>query len=185
MRSLPIQPEKLTEVRPIQLKGWLHDPKSKVECVRKDCALVLDKLLWQRTHTAVQCTDVHYCRSLFPYSNVSTRTSCNPFILFRAQVTSTQPQFTIPAPAGVTQPAFPGLTPILTAAPQGSSAAAKVTQVWAALFNCFAAGFPLGLENLEKMGRHFPVREKSGKSNKILENSSNFRQMLFIIFSDI
>ena len=46
-----------------------------------------------------------------------------------------------------------------------------------------------------KMGRHFPVREKSGnfdqtgksqgKSHKILEKSGNFRQILFIIFSDI
>ena len=48
------------------------------------------------------------------------------------------------------------------------------------------------------MGRHFPVREKSRnfeqtgkvrekseKSHKILENSGNFRQILFVIFSDI
>ena len=42
-----------------------------------------------------------------------------------------------------------------------------------------------------KMGRHFPVREKSGNLNgleksgkiyKILENSWNFRQILFVIF---
>ena len=45
----------------------------------------------------------------------------------------------------------------------------------------------------EKLGRHFPVRkkeilnrlEKSGKTHKILEKSGNFRQMSFIIFSDI
>ena len=43
-----------------------------------------------------------------------------------------------------------------------------------------------------KIGRHFPVREESKgilngleKSYKILENSGNFRQMLFVIFSDI
>ena len=41
-------------------------------------------------------------------------------------------------------------------------------------------GFPLGLENLEKWGRHFPVREKSDwksleNSLKILENSGNLR----------
>ena len=45
-------------------------------------------------------------------------------------------------------------------------------------------GFPLGPENLEKMGRHFPVREKSGnfeqtgkvreKSHKILEKLWEF-----------
>ena len=39
-----------------------------------------------------------------------------------------------------------------------------------------------------KMARHFPVREfwtdwkTLGKSHKILENSRNFRQMLFVIF---
>ena len=53
------------------------------------------------------------------------------------------------------------------------------------------SGFPCGL----KMGGHFPVREKSGnleqtgkgqgKSDNILENSRNLRQMLFIIFNNI
>ena len=50
-------------------------------------------------------------------------------------------------------------------------------------------GFPLGLENLEKpgkMGRHFPVREKSGnfeqtgkvreKSGKITQNTGKLRK---------
>ena len=49
---------------------------------------------------------------------------------------------------------------------------------------CCEPGFPLGLE---KVGRHFPLREKSGnfekgKSHKILKKSRSFRQMLFIIF---
>ena len=35
-------------------------------------------------------------------------------------------------------------------------------------------GLPLGLEKPGKMGRYFPLRK-----------SGNFRQMLFIIFSDI
>ena len=60
------------------------------------------------------------------------------------------------------------------------------------------SGFPLGLENLEKWEGIFQsgksqgilIRlEKSGKSqgksHKILEKSGNFRQILFIIFSDI
>ena len=38
-------------------------------------------------------------------------------------------------------------------------------------------GFPLGLENLEKMGRHFPVREKSGnfeQTGKVRENHTKY-----------
>ena len=55
----------------------------------------------------------------------------------------------------------------------------------------FPSGFPLGLENLEKWEGIFQSGksqgilnrlEKSGKSHKILENSGNFRQILFIIF---
>ena len=63
------------------------------------------------------------------------------------------------------------------------------------------AGFPLGLENLENLEKWEGIfqsgksqgilirLEKSGKSqgksHKILEKSGNFRQILFIIFSDI
>ena len=60
------------------------------------------------------------------------------------------------------------------------------------------SGFPLGLENLEKWEGIFQsgksqgilIRlEKSGKSqgksHKILEKSGNFRQILFIMLSDI
>ena len=39
------------------------------------------------------------------------------------------------------------------------------------------SGFPLGLENLEKMGRHFPVREKSGnfeQTGKVRENHTKY-----------
>ena len=38
------------------------------------------------------------------------------------------------------------------------------------------SGFPLGLENLEKVGRHFPVREKSGnfeQTGKVRETAQN------------
>ena len=55
-------------------------------------------------------------------------------------------------------------------------------------------GFPHGLENLEKWEGIFQSEksrgilnrlEKSWKSYKIPENSGNFRQILFVIFSDI
>ena len=56
-------------------------------------------------------------------------------------------------------------------------------------------GFPLGLENLEKMGRHFPVREKSGnfeQTGKVGENHTkywkNWRisdKYYLLVFSDI
>ena len=61
--------------------------------------------------------------------------------------------------------------------------------------NYIVAGFPTRTGKPGKMGRHFPVREKSGnfgtdwksreESYKILENSGNFRQILFVIFSNI
>ena len=51
-----------------------------------------------------------------------------------------------------------------------------------------SSGFPLRLENLKKMGRHFPVREfwtdwkSQGKSHYILENSENFKcYFLFLV----
>ena len=57
------------------------------------------------------------------------------------------------------------------------------------------AGFPLGLENLEKwegifqsgksqgiLNRLEKSGKSQGKSHKILENSGNFRQILFFIF---
>ena len=57
------------------------------------------------------------------------------------------------------------------------------------------AGFPLGLENLEKwegifqsgksqgiLNRLEKSGKSQGKSHKILENSGNFRQILFVIF---
>ena len=57
-----------------------------------------------------------------------------------------------------------------------------------------SAGFPLRLENL-KNGKAFSSQGKEGeflkdwksqgKSHKILENLGNFRQILFVIFSDI
>ena len=56
-------------------------------------------------------------------------------------------------------------------------------------------GFPLGLENLEKwegifqsgkrqgiLNRLEKSGKSQGKSHKILENSGNFRQILFFIF---
>ena len=56
-------------------------------------------------------------------------------------------------------------------------------------------GFPLGLKNLEKMGRHFPVREKSGnfeQTGKVREHhtkywkiQADFRKILFVIFSNV
>ena len=65
-------------------------------------------------------------------------------------------------------------------------------------FEQFRAGFPLGLENLENLEKWEGIfqsgksqgilnrLEKSGKSqgksHKILENSGNFRQILFFIF---
>ena len=56
--------------------------------------------------------------------------------------------------------------------------------------------FPTRTGKPGKMGRHFPVREKSGnfeqtgksqgKSHKILENSGNFEHIIFnFIFSNI
>ena len=57
------------------------------------------------------------------------------------------------------------------------------------------SGFPLGLENLEKwegifqsgksqgiLNRLEKSGKSQGKSHKILENSGNFRQILFFIF---
>ena len=57
------------------------------------------------------------------------------------------------------------------------------------------SGFPLGLENLEKwegifqsgksqgiLNRLEKSGKSQGKSHKILENSGNFRQILFVIF---
>ena len=54
---------------------------------------------------------------------------------------------------------------------------------------------PTWTGKLAKKGRHFPVRENSGNfkqtgnvrenHKKIMEKSWNFRQILFIIFSDI
>ena len=50
-------------------------------------------------------------------------------------------------------------------------------------------GFPFGLENLESCQgnvRELPTDWKNqGKSHKILENSGNFKQLLFVIFGDI
>ena len=43
------------------------------------------------------------------------------------------------------------------------------------------SGFPLGLENLEKWEGIF----KSGKITQDTGKVENFRQMLFIVFSDI
>ena len=59
------------------------------------------------------------------------------------------------------------------------------------------SGFPIGLEIVEKWEGIFQPRksqiilnrlEKSGKSQKIMQNTGkfrNFRKMLFVIFSDI
>ena len=57
------------------------------------------------------------------------------------------------------------------------------------------SGFPLRLENLEKMGRHFPVREKSGnfeQTGKVRENHTKYwkteeisEKNYLLFFSDI
>ena len=47
----------------------------------------------------------------------------------------------------------------------------------------FSPGFPLRLENLEKWGRHFPVREKSGnfeQTGKVRENHTKYWKTLGI-----